>query len=285
MAKNTPVKPTAKKSGQIVHSESKRSKINFGNVKNAIFKISGKVFSYRPKTYTPVLATLLVIAAFLLGVLITKVQYLENGTGTNNIVAQNDQTGTTTGNTQPPTVGQKVDVAVGNFPAQGDKNAKIKIIEFADFRCPFCEQFYKESESQIINDYVKTGKAVYYFRHFAFLGPASVVAANAAECANEQNKFWEMHKYLFDNQPPESDTSMYTVDKMTEAAGTLGINTDQFRSCLSANKYQANVDKDQKEGQTAGVSGTPTIFINGVPLVGAEPYTTIKAQIDQELSK
>ena len=216
---------------------------------------------------------------FLLGILITKVQYLEGSLGTN-IVAQNDQTG----NTQP-IVGQKVDVGVGNLSSQGDKNAKIKIIEFADFRCPFCQQFYKESENQIIETYVKTGKAVYYYRHFAFLGPASVVAANASECANEQNKFWEMHKYLFDNQPPESDTSMYTVDKMTQAAGTLGLNTDQFRSCLSTNKYQANVDKDQADGQTAGVSGTPTIFINGVPIVGAEPYASFKAQIETALTQ
>lgn len=241
----------------------------------------GNLKQFRPKSYTPVLATLLVVAAFLLGILITKVQYLEKG-GTPTIV-QNDQVGTT-GNT-PPAAGQKVDVGVGHFPAQGDPNAKIKIVEFADFRCPFCEQFYKESESQIINDYVKTGKAVLYFRHFAFLGPASVVAANAAECANEQGKFWEMHNYFFDNQPPESDTSMYTVDKLTGVAGTLGMDTNKFSTCLTANTYQKNVDKDQSEGQTAGVSGTPTMFINGVAIVGAEPYATIKTQIDQELSK
>lgn len=282
MAKNTPLKSVVKKSEQTTHHESKKSKLNFGIVKNIISKTGNKVLRFRPKSYTPILATLLIVAAFLLGILITKVQYLENGSGTNNIVAQNNQP--STGN-NPPAAGQKVDVSGGDLPPQGEKNAKIKIVEFADFRCPFCEQFYKESENQIINDYVKTGKAVYYYRHFAFLGPASIIAANASECANEQGKFWEMHKYLFDNQPSESDTSMYTVDKMTEVAGTLGINTNQFKSCLTANKYQANVDKDQKDGQAAGVSGTPTLFINGVPIVGAEPYTSIKAQIDQELAK
>ena len=279
-AAKTKITPTKLKTtivtGSIAHSRAHTLKTKTSN-------LFGNLKQYRPKSYTPILATLLVIAAFLLGILITKVQYLENGSQTNNIVAQTGQTGTT-GNTAP-TAGQKVDVGVGHFPAQGDPNAKVKIVEFADFRCPFCEQFYKESENQIINDYVKTGKAVFYFRHFAFLGPASVVAANAAECANEQGKFWEMHNYFYSNQPPESDTSIYTVDKLTGIAGTLGMDTNKFSSCLTANTYQKNVDKDQSEGQTAGVSGTPTMFINGVSIVGAEPYATIKSQIDSALAQ
>lgn len=251
------------------------------NLKLPSLKLFTPMLAYRPKSYTPFLAFLLIIAAFLLGVLITKVQYLEKGQSTA-VVADNNVP--STGNNQP-SVGAKTEVSVGHFPAQGDPNAKVKIVEFADFRCPFCEQFYKESESQIINDYVKTGKAVYYYRHFAFLGPASVLAANASECANEQNKFWDMHKYLFDNQPPESDTSMFTVDKLTQVAGTLGLDTNKFNSCLSTNKYQKNVDKDQSEGQAAGVSGTPTMFINGVSVVGAEPYDTIKKQIETALAE
>lgn len=247
------------------------------------FKIIARnAVSYRPKSYTPVLAGLLVIAAFLVGVLLTKVQYLEKGQSTN---VGTVTTNTTTDNTTAPVTGQKVDVSVGHFPPQGDPNAKVKIVEFADFRCPFCEQLYTQSEKQLITDYVNSGKAVFYFRHFAFLGDASVVAANAAECANEQGKFWEMHNWFYDNQPPESDTSMYNVDNLTTVAGNLGMNTDQFRSCLSTNKYQKNVDGDMKDGQAAGVSGTPNLFINGVSIVGAEPYATIKAQVDKALAE
>lgn len=236
--------------------------------------------SYRPKSYTPILGVLLVVAAFLLGILITKVQYLEKGQGT--VVTDSTAPLTEDSQLQP---GQKVDVAVGHFPPQGNENAKVKIIEFADLRCPFCQQFYKEAEQSIINDYVKTGKAVLYFRHFEFLGPASLVAGNAVECANEQGKFWEMHNYLYDNQPSESDTSMYTNEKMTQIAGTLGVNTTQFKSCMDSNKYQANLDKDMSDGQAAGVSGTPTIFINGRSIVGAEPYASIKPLIDQALEE
>ncbi len=234
---------------------------------------------FRPKSYTPILAVLLVIAAFLLGVLITKVDYLEKGQST--VVTDN----IASGNDNPQSPGQKVDVGTGHLPALGDKNAKVKIVEFADFRCPFCQSLYKNAQKQIIEEYVNSGKAVFYFRHFQFLGPASVVAGNAAECANEQGKFWEIHDYLYDNQPPESDTSMYTTQNLTQVAGTLGMNTSQFKSCMDSNKYSSNLDKDMSEGQAAGVSGTPTMFVNGRSIVGAEPYESIKPIIDQALEE
>jgi protein-disulfide isomerase len=239
--------------------------------------------SFRPKSYTPVLATLLLVAAFLLGVLITKVQYLEKGIATTGTqpAAQVDNTGQDTG----PIAGTKVDVAVGHLPAEGDANAKVKVVIFADFRCPFCEQLYKESIPLIKKDFVDTGKAVIYFRHFAFLGDASVLAANASECANDQGKFWEMHNYFYDNQPPESDTSMFTVEKLTTVAGTLGLNTTQFSSCLTSKKFQANLDKDMSEGQAAGVSGTPATFINGILVTGAVPYSQMKTQIETSLNE
>lgn len=232
--------------------------------------------------YTPILMVLLLVAAFLIGVLYTKVQYLEKGQGTTPATAQVPSQGT-----QPaaPAPGAKVNVSAGNLPLLGNKDAKVTIIEFADFRCPFCEKFFTDAEGQIIKDYVDTGKARFAFRNYAFLGPASVVAANAAECANEQGKFWDFHNYLYKNQPPESDTSLYVIDKLTPIAGQLGMNTDQFSSCLSANKYDKNVSADLADGQKAGVTGTPTVFINGISVVGAQPYSAFKTIIDQELAK
>ncbi len=177
-------------------------------------------------------------------------------------------------------------LATPRLPIKGDKNAKVKIVEFADFRCPFCEKFYSDSEPQILKEYVDTGKASFEFRNYAFLGPASTVAANAAECANDQGKFWEMYDYLYKNQPPESDTSMYTSDNLTSGAATaIGLNTDQFKSCMDTKKLDKNQADDLALGQSIGVSGTPTFYINGVQLVGAQPYASIKAVIDQELAK
>ena len=230
-----------------------------------------------------ILVLLLIVAAFLIGVLLTKVQYLEKGQATvpnpNTAPVGNQGTPTT------PVPGAKVNVAIGNLPAKGDKNAKVTIIEFADFRCPFCEQFFTSTESQIIKDYVDTGKAQFVFRNFAFLGPASITAADAAECANDQGKFWEYHDYLYKNQPSETDTSMYNTDTLTQAAVSLGMNDSQFRSCLDNKTDEDKVNKDMTDGQAAGVSGTPTFVINGNVLVGALPYSNFKAAIDQELAK
>ena len=85
---------------------------------------------------------------------------------------------------------------------------------------------------------------------------------------------------MYDNQPSETDTSMYNTTSLTNIAGQLGMNTTQFQSCLSANKYQKNVDGDLADGQKAGVNGTPTFFINGYMLVGALPYSSFKTAID-----
>ncbi len=237
----------------------------------------------RPQvTQTQILVGLLVVAAFVIGLLFPKNGSLFQGVGTAYPTASSAPAA---GTPATPVPGQKVNVSNGHLPVLGNKNAKVTVIEFADLRCPFCEQFFTSVEPTLKKDYIDTGKVQFYFRQYAFLGPASTVAANAAECANDQGKFWEFHDYLYKNQPSESDTSMYTVDNLTTIAGNLGMNTGQFKDCLSANKDQDKVNADFTDGQKAGVTGTPTIFIDGTPVVGAQPYANFKTIIDQELSK
>lgn len=232
---------------------------------------------YAPKSYTPVLAVLLIIAAFLVGVLFTKVQYLEknqNGTITANV--GNDTT-------TPPAPAQKVDVGVGHFPTLGNKDAKVTVIEFADFQCPFCEQWFKQVEPEINKNYIDTGKIKFAFRHFAFLGDESTWAAEASECANDQGKFWEFHDYLYNHQGAEN-SGAFSKDNLKSFAAVLGLDTATFNSCLDSDKHADLVKNDTNDGSTAGVSGTPATFINGMQISGACPYTTfdgaIKAEID-----
>lgn len=231
-----------------------------------------------------------VLALGTIGFVILLSLMLKNGGVTlagNNYVAPaptvNDQ------GTQPtaptPTAGTPVNVGVGHLPPQGNKNAKVTIIEFADFRCPFCERFFNDAAAGFIKDYVKTGKAVFYFRHFAFLGPESTLTSEAAECANDQGKFWQMHDWLFQHQASESDLAYYSRDNLIKYAGQVGLNVSKFTTCLNSHKFTANVTKDVNEGQAAGVNGTPTLFINGVPLVGAQPYASVKAAIEAALAK
>ena len=119
----------------------------------------------------------------------------------------------------------------------GNKNAKVTIIEFADFQCPFCERFFKDAESNIIKDYVNSGKVKFAFRHYAFLGQESNFAAEASECANEQGKFWEFHDYLFKNQQGENQGA-FTKDKLKGFAATLGLTHCSLTHVLTEENIQ-----------------------------------------------
>lgn len=196
----------------------------------------------------------------------------------------------------PSAPAAKTDINLGHLPPKGSNSAKVAVVEFGDLRCPFCDRFFKDTEPQLLKDYVDTGKVKFVFRQFEFLGAASTTAGNATECANEQGKFWEMHDYLYQNQPEESDTSMYNSDKLTSIATNLGLDGNQFKSCLDSTKYAKNVADDLSEGQSDGVTGTPTFYIGKLDssgtkitgaqqLVGAQPYSALKTIIDQQLSQ
>lgn len=186
------------------------------------------------------------------------------------------------GNNQPPV---PVDIKLTSADhILGNPKAKISIVEYADFRCPFCERFFQQTKNQLVKEYVDTGKANFVFRHYAFLGQPSVWASEAAECAAEQGKFWEYHDWLYANQAAESNLAYYSKANLIKYAGKVsGINTTQFASCLNTDKYSQRVSSDLAQGQSYGVDGTPTTFINGKPVVGAQPYAVFKTAIDAAL--
>lgn len=233
----------------------------------------------RKMNWTPFLMVMLLIASFLLGALTNKVSELQGGQAP---VAPAQQQAGTQGAPQQPA--QKVNVTNGRYPLLGNKDAKVTVVEFADFQCPFCEQWYKTVEPQIMKDYVNTGKIKFAFRDYPFLGQESTDAANAASCANEQGKFWDYHNYLYEHQGQEN-SGTFSKDNLKQFAVTLGLNTTQFNSCVDANKYAADNAADMKDGQAAGVQGTPATFVNGTIIVGAQPYSAFKAAIDAELAK
>lgn len=186
----------------------------------------------------------------------------------------------------PQEQGKPIDIKINSDDhILGNKDAKVTIIEYADFRCPFCERLYSQAEKQLITDYVNTGKASFVFRNFAFLGQQSIWASEAAECAAEQGKYWEYYNWLFSNQAPESDLNYYSKANLTKYAGRVDLNTTQFASCLNSDKYTKRVADDSASGEAAGVTGTPTVFINGQKIVGAQPFENFKAVIDGLLKK
>jgi protein-disulfide isomerase len=151
----------------------------------------------------------------------------------------------------------------------GDPNAPATIDVFEDFQCPACRRFTENTEPLIIQNLVATGKARYVFHHYPFLDGDGVggsgesdQAANAAMCANEQDNFWEMHSILFANWNGENQGA-FSDRRLQAMAESIGLDMNAFNSCFNANKYEAETQADFDLGQQMGVSGTPTVFVNG----------------------
>lgn len=132
--------------------------------------------------------------------------------------------------------------------------------------------------------YAETGLVRFEYKHFAFIGQESVRAALAAECANEQGKFWEYHDMLFANQQGENQGA-FSDDRLMAFAEAIGLDMDQFRSCYRSGKYADVVEAERREGQAMGVRSTPTIFVNGQMIEGAQPFEVFQEIIEAELAK
>lgn len=172
----------------------------------------------------------------------------------------------------------------GDAPFLGNPDAPVTVVEFADFQCPFCGRFHATAAKQIIDTYVKTGKVKLVYRDFAFLGEESGWAAEAAHCAGDQGKFWEYHDYLYEHQAGEN-AGAFTKENLKRFAAMLGLATSQFASCLDSGTYTQRVKDNTAAGQRAGTTGTPTTFINGRVVSGAQPFSAFEGIIEEELKK
>jgi len=175
--------------------------------------------------------------------------------------------------------GSVVDVSIDDDAVKGDANAPVTIIEFSDYECPFCGRFYSDTLPQIISEYIDTGKVKLVYRDFPLnFHPQARKAAEAAECAGEQGKYYEMHDLLFEKgvSGGESSFKQYAKD--------IGLDSSEFDSCLDSGEMADEVQKDLDDGTAAGVSGTPGFFINGRQLSGAQPFSAFKTIIDEELA-
>jgi protein-disulfide isomerase len=172
-------------------------------------------------------------------------------------------------------------------PFKGDLTAPVVIEEFSSYQCPFCARYVQESYPQVLADYVETGKVLYIFRDFPLPNqPQSPLAAEAAECAGQVgggSAYWAMHDRLFERQPEWSGKG--NADAIfKQYAEELVLDTAVFGGCLDSRATRSQVTADAAEGSARGVTGTPTFFINGQPLVGAQPYTIIAQAIDAALT-
>lgn len=174
--------------------------------------------------------------------------------------------------------------AIRDANVLGNRDAKVSIVEFADFQCPFCGRHHEMVFPSIVQDYVDTGKATYAYKHLAFLGPESVYAAIAAECAADQGKFWEFHNFLFEHQQGENQGA-FTNDKLIAFGKELNLDMAAFEPCVTNGATVSRVQADTEEAQKLHVGSTPTFFINGKPLVGLKSPDEFKAAIEQALAE
>jgi len=175
----------------------------------------------------------------------------------------------------PPNL-PRVEVAAKG-PSRGPDNATVTIVEFSDFQCPYCGRVYPTVE-KLMKDY--DGKVRLVFRHFPLsFHPNAEKAAEAAACAQDQGKFWQMHDKMFTNQ------QKLAVDDLKTFAKDLGLDQGKFDKCLDSGEKAAMVSADEKDGESAGVSGTPAFFINGIFINGAVPYEEFKETVDRELKR
>ena len=150
----------------------------------------------------------------------------------------------------------------------GDPNAPVTIDVFEDFQCSACKRFTETIEPLVIENLISTGKARYVFHNYPFLdgdgaggGGESDQTANASMCANEQDKFWDMHGILYANWNGENQGT-FSNRRLLSMAESIGLDMDAFNSCFNANTYEADIQKDFDLGKEMGVSGTPTVFVN-----------------------
>ena len=176
-----------------------------------------------------------------------------------------------------------VSTAMGS-PILGSESAPITIIEFGDYQCHQCKNWYHNTKDSIVENYIDTGKANLVFVDLAFLGRDSIKAASASYCAEEQGKYWEYHDTLYNFQEG-IDSGWADSQRLKAFAQNLGLDMELFNSCVDSNKFSNRVQYNSAESRNQGATATPTFIIvhsNGEQktIVGAQPYNVFKNVLD-----
>ena len=236
---------------------------------------------------TVVLVVLLAVAAFAAGSMWTEIRYLKQGKGGAVEGGQGSEAVTPTPapqvRQQPPEVTelseeQRAEIEEFDY-VYGEEEAPVTMVEFTDYQCPFCGRYSNETLPKIEEEYIKTGKVKYVLRNIPLtFHQYAQKAAEAAMCAAAQGKYWEYHEVLFENQ------QALEVESLKKYAGQVGLDQAKFDQCLDEGEMEQVVKDDAALAQRVGVTGTPTFFINGKKLVGAQPYEVFKKMIDEALA-
>ncbi|HKQ04692.1 MAG TPA: thioredoxin domain-containing protein [Blastocatellia bacterium] len=185
---------------------------------------------------------------------------------------------------------QEIIMPVGGEPFKGNPTARVAVIEYSDYQCPFCGEYAREVFPRLEGEYIKSGKARYYFRDLPLqMHPQAMAAAMASRCAGDQGKFWEMHERLFANQ------NALGPDALKQHAAALGLDAARFDECMATDKYRNPVRRSIASAERLRIDGTPAFLIGVIDsggqvvrvsqvLLGAQTYDEFKAALDKMLA-
>ncbi len=187
---------------------------------------------------------------------------------------------------------EPVKISMDNDPIIGNPDAPITIVEFSDFQCPFCARFHTQTLPSLLEEYIEQGKVKLVFRDFPIqsIHPNALPASVAAECANDQNKFREMHDALFENQNNWNRLEISdALSLFSQYASDMQLDQELFDLCLNSGKHIPEIQNDLNDGRNYGISGTPGFFVGNdqigfVELKGAQPFESFKKVIDAQLN-
>lgn len=231
-----------------------------------------------------ILVVLLIGAAFAIGSMWTELKLVKGGQAPAGQLAQQPAAPEAPQPEEGPLTGEQWQEAVGKPAyAEGDEDATVTLVEFTDYQCPFCKRHFDQTEAQLQTEYIKTGKVRWVVRDLPLSFHQNAhAAAQAARCAGDQNQYRPMHDKLFETQTAWAEAAAAN-SLFSGYATALGMNGATFSQCLTAGKYKAAVDEDLALAAKIGANGTPTFYVNGTPLVGAQPFSLFKAAIDAQL--
>ncbi len=237
----------------------------------ALFRREGDLIQVSVKNFV-FLAVLFVLVGFGGGAAVANAR----GNGSVGTGSGDDQQDAKMGDQRPPS--SQVMLAPEGRPSMGSADAAVTIVEFTDYDCPFCRRYYFETFPRIMEAY--GDRIRYVLRHFPLVSmhPEAVKAAEAADCALDQGRFWEYHDLLL-RRPSALD-----IESLKQNAAEVGVNTSEFNRCLDEGLKEGHVQRDLRDGFANGVRGTPSFFINGHPLTGAQPLDVFTAYIEAELA-
>jgi protein-disulfide isomerase len=244
-----------------------------------------------------ILSVSILLAAVIVGYsMISAASALENGLSGLTIqggsLAGNNLPTAPTGNLTPPPAAaptaQMSELVKNAAATLGKSDAPIVLVEYSDYQCPFCRKWFNDVKGNLQKDYIDTGKVLLVYKDFPLsFHPMAIPYANAARCANDQGKYWEMHDKIFLEQDKKGQGTIqdYTTTDIKKWGVEIGLNSATFDSCVDDNKYSNEIQANFSEGGSVGITGTPGFFLGkadgtGQLIVGAQPYTVFQQAID-----